>query len=129
MVYLSYKKQRVLYYYSQGLNAPTIAKLLKRELLPCSRVGVDKFLKKFIETGSLNRRNGSGRPFIITAEIKEIVREKMQEDDETTAHQLHLLLCDHGYTISLKTILRCSKSLGWTFQGSAYCQLIRETGV
>ena len=50
----------------------------------------------------------------------------MQHDDETTAMQLHRLLTDHGYSISLRTILRCRTSLGWTFRGSAYCQMIRD---
>ena len=34
MVYSHYKKQRMLYYYSQGLKAPAIAKLLLQEHLP-----------------------------------------------------------------------------------------------
>ena len=50
----------------------------------------------------------------------------MRLDDETTAHQLHRLLVEKGYSISLRTILRCRTALGRTFRGSAYCQLIRE---
>ena len=127
MVYNTYKKQRILSLYSQGLKAPTIAKILREEeQLRCTRVGVAKFLKKFEETGSLSRRSGSGRPTKITAEIKEIVEQQMQRDDETTAVQLHHLLSSRGYSISLRSILRCRTSLGWTFRGSAYCQLIRD---
>ena len=54
-------------------------------------------------------------------EIKCVVEEQMRLDDKTTAHQLQ-----KGYSISLRTILRCRTALGWTFRGSAYCQLIRE---
>ena len=50
----------------------------------------------------------------------------MQKDDETTAYQLHKLLMEKGYLMSLSTGLRCRVQLGWTFRGSAYCQLIRE---
>ena len=50
----------------------------------------------------------------------------MRKDDETTAHQLHQLLVSRGYSISLRTILRCRTALGWTFRGSSYCQLIRN---
>ncbi len=50
----------------------------------------------------------------------------MHEDDETTAHQLHTVLVDHGYRSTLRTVLRCRTSLGWTVRGSVYCQLIRE---
>ena len=49
----------------------------------------------------------------------------MVRDDETTAYQIHKILCDMGYNISIWTIFRCRKELGWTFRGSAYCQLIR----
>ena len=43
----------------------------------------------------------------------------MQEDDETTAHQLHRALLEAG-----STIIRGRTELGWTFRGSAYCQLM-----
>ena len=91
-----------------------------------SRFGVAKFLKHYKENGSITRKPGSGRPSKITMEIKQIVEEQMKKDDETTAYQLHSLLVAKGYNISLNTILRCRTSLGWTFRGSAYCQLIRE---
>ena len=126
MVYSSYKKQRILHFYSQGFKAPTIAKLLSRENLYCSRMGVMKFLKHYEETGSIGRRPGSGRPSKVTEEIKEFVNEQMRRDDETTAYQLHQMLTQRGYTISLRTILCCRTTLGWTFRGSAYCQLIRD---
>ena len=50
----------------------------------------------------------------------------MNADDETTAVQLFHLLREKGHPLSLRTILRCRTSLGWTFRGSAYCQLIRQ---
>ena len=50
----------------------------------------------------------------------------MQLDDETTAVQLQRILAINGHPLSLKTILRSRTKLGWTFRGSAYCQLIRE---
>ena len=50
----------------------------------------------------------------------------MREYDETTAYQLHSLLLSHGFNISKRTVLRYRTQLGWTFRGSAYCQLIRH---
>ena len=126
MVYSVYKKQRILYLYSQGYKPPTIKKMLDKENLKCSRVGIHKFLKVYIATQSISRRVGSGRPSKITGEIKQLVEQQMRMDDETTAYQLHRMLTDKGYSISLRTILRCRTALGWTFRGSAYCQLIRE---
>ena len=126
MVYSTYKRQRILCHYLEGRKAPTIAKLLEQEKLKASRVGIAKFLEKFRETGSIGRRPGSGRPSKVTAEIKTLVEERMRLDDETTAYQLHAFLVGKGYDISRRTILRCRTTLGWTFRGSAYCQLIRN---
>ena len=50
----------------------------------------------------------------------------MQLDDETMAIQLHQLLISQGYNISKRTVLHCRTSLGWTFRGSVYFQLIRD---
>jgi len=33
---------------------------------------------------------------------------------------------DKNVKISISTVLRCRKELGWTYRGSAYCQLIRH---
>ena len=57
-----------------------------------------------------------------------LVEEQTQKDDETTAKQLHKMLQDRRYNISWSTILRGRTQLGWTYRGSAYCQLnqIRE---
>ncbi len=126
MVFSNYTKQRVLYYQLKGYKAPTIAKLIREEKLIASRVGVAKFLKKYDETGCIARTPGSGRPSKVTEEIKAVVDAQMLKDDETTAYQLHFLLVSRGYRLSLRTVLRCRTSLGWTFRGSAYCQLIRE---
>ena len=126
MVYSSYKKQRILYHHFRGYRPTVIVNLLQQENMKASRWGVAKFLKRFVDDGTILRRIGSGRPSKITAEIKTIVDEQMKRDDETTAFQLHRLLTEKGYSLTCHTILRCRTKLGWTFHGSAYCQLIRE---
>ena len=112
MVYSTYKKQRIIYWFNQGLKAPSIAKALEEERLSCSRCGIAKFLKVYQATGSIARQPGSGRPSKITAEIKRIVEGQMRLDDETTVYQLHRLLTEKGYSISLRTILWCRTALG-----------------
>ena len=94
--------------------------------MKASRRGIAKFLHRYETTGSIARKAGSGRPTKITTEIKAAVEQQMQLDDETSAVQLHAILLNKGYSISLPTILRCRSALGWTFHGSSYCQLIRE---
>ena len=108
----------------EGHRPPTIAKVLREEGMSASRKGIANFLKRYHDTGTIARRSGSERPTKITAEVNAIV-EQMRADDETTAYQLHQLLTSKVYGLSLRTILRCRTTLGWTFRGSSYCQLIK----
>ena len=124
MVFSNYAKQRIVFL-SATHRAPTIAKILEAEGIKVSRRGILKFIKRYQSSGTIRRLKGSGRISKITEEIRALVEEKMRADDETTAVQLHKLLSDKGYAISLRTVLRCRVSLGWTFRGSSYCQLIR----
>lgn len=127
MVLTSYQKQRILFHRSKGLKPPTIARLLlEEENIRVSQISVYKFLRRYSETASIARKPRSGRPSTITQEIKQIVEAQMQEDDETSAVQLHALLKSKGINISRRTVLHCRLSLGWTFRGSAYCQMIRQ---
>ena len=122
MVYSSYKKQRILYYYLKGYKSPSIQKLLFKEKLFTTGQGVNNFLKNYKKYWTISRQPGYQEE--ITREIKDLVNQQLQKDDETTAHQLHHILYSLGHNISRRTILRCRTDLGWTFHGSAYCQLI-----
>ena len=110
-VYSHYKKMRILYFSREGHKPPTIVKILAEEGMTASRRGVAKFLTRYGQTGTIARLPGSGRPTKVTQEVKSIVERQMRADDETTAHQLHALLSSKGYTLSLRTILRCSTAL------------------
>ena len=126
MVYSDYTKQKILYHYNEGLKAYSIARKLREEGTTTSRRGVLKFLKHFNETGSIKRREGSGRPSKIRPQMKQLVHEQMRSDDETTAIQLYALLKWENIDISLATILKPEVILAGHSGGSAYCQLIRE---
>lgn len=121
----TYAKMRILALYSAGNRPPKIQKILKEESIVISRVSIWKFIRRYERSGTLARKEGSGRPTKITPQVMALVEEQMNNDDETTAVQLHKILNDKGITISIWTVLRCRKYLGWTFRGSAYCQLIR----
>ena len=125
-MYSRYKRQRILHFARMGYKPPTICRMLREEGLIANRMGIHKFLEKNRETNNIERRPGSGRPTKMTAPVKALVEQRMRDDDETTAIQLHALLLRHGHTMTLKTVLRCRAALGWTFRGSAYCQLIRQ---
>ena len=110
-MYSSYKRQRILHFTLMGHEAPTISRLLREEDLRTSRVGMHKFLQKYKETRSIERRPGCGRSMKMTPAVKALVELQMREDDETTAIQLHALLLRNGHTMTLKTVLRCRADL------------------
>lgn len=126
MPYAEYLKRRALVFRSMGLSPAAVVKALSNKGLAATRQGIKKFFDRYNLTMSLERRPGSGRPSRITEAVKKIVEGQMRCDDETTATQLLVLLNRNGYRFSLATILRCRKTLGWTFRGSAYCQMIRD---
>ncbi len=88
-----------------------------------SCVGIAKLLKHYKENSSIAKKPGSGRASKITAELKKVVEEQMQFNDKMITYQLHQLLVSKGFNISLRMVLRCHTSLGWTFHRSAHCQL------
>ena len=55
-----------------------------------------------------------------------MIETAVQEDDETTAREISVRLQQlHISHMSLHTILKGRKLLGWTFRGSAHFQLVR----
>ena len=76
--------------------------------------------------GSISRTPGAGKSTRITQHVKDLIEGQMQADDETTAVELKRKLDANWIKLSLCTILHCRRALGWTYRGSAYCQLIRE---
>ena len=87
MVYSPYKKLRIIFFHHKGLKAPEIAKRLLSEgigVFPASRQGIHRFLKRYVLTGSIGRKEGSGRRSKVTEAIKVLVENQMREDDETS---------------------------------------------
>lgn len=121
-----YTKQQILFFYFKGYRSPTISKLLEDEGIFISRRGVATFIICYLATRSIAQRPGSGRRTKITKDVKRAVEEQMKVNDKMRTTQLHVPLVYLGYSLSLHTILRCRSTLGWTFHGSAYSQLIRE---
>ena len=108
-MYSSYKRQRILHFALMGHKAPTICRLLREGGLRTSRGGIHKFLQKYKETRSIERR-----PTKMTPAVKALVERQIREDDETTAIQPHALL-RNGHTMTLKTVLRCRVDLFHSF--------------
>ena len=125
MPYSDYLKHRAIVLRERGLSSQTIVDLLAEEGLKATRQGIAQFQKRYATTCSIKRARGSGRRPKATLAVRTIVEAQMRTDDGTTAEELRKILREKGYALS-STILRCRPSLGWTFRGSSYCQMIRE---
>jgi transposase len=126
MFFSDYTKRRIVFFHSRGHKAPTIRHRLREEGIDASRECIHRFIQRYKLTGCIQRKRASGRPSKVTSEVRKLVDDIMEEDDETTAHQIHRKLQARGFNLSLRTILRCRKALGWNYRGSAYCQMIRQ---
>ena len=121
-----YTKRRALYFASKRLNCCAISRALASEDLSYTPKSVFVLIKKCNRGEGISRKPGSDRPTKITQQVKDLIEEQMQTDDETTAAELKHKLEANEIYLSHSTILRCRRELGWTYHGSSYCQLIRE---
>ena len=125
-----YAKQRIVSLKESGLTSREVVEALKREGATVIRVTtqvVRRCHKRYLQTGSIERRKGSERPTLRNSALLNTIEDVMQADDEATAVQIRSYLLRHGHgLLSLSTILRGRLELGWTYRGSAYCQLIRQ---
>ena len=121
-----YTKQRIVALRNKGLSNSELVYELKREGIVTTPQSARRFYKLYLQDGTIARRQGSGRPSLLTDSVLAMVEELMRADDETTATQIHAYLLHRGQEISLPTIIRGRRFLGWTFRGTAYCQLSRD---
>ena len=125
----NYAKQRIVSLKERGLSNREVVAILKREgaVVHVTMQIVRCCHKRYVETGSIARRQGSGRPTLRTAALLQTIEDIMQADDETTAVQIRSYLLQRGQRLlSLSTILRARREMGWTYRGSGYCQLIHQ---
>ena len=66
--------------------------LQETEDIVASRQGIAKCIGRYLESGTIARRSGSGYSAKITDEVKQIVEEAMRQNDKMTTYQLHMIL-------------------------------------
>ena len=103
-----------------------MTELGKEGIRPC-RQTVWRFWVHYRRNKTTKPLPRNGQPTKLTERVLELIEQKMQSDDETTVKELALLIrFEFGYWISLRTVLKGRKLLGWTSHGAAYCQLIQQ---
>ena len=126
MVY-SYTKLRILHYISKGFKPYTIARLLERMTILLSQVVVLPNFSRCMRRHSLFRdeRDLVDCPRLLpvwsrwwSSRCSLMMKQQQHSSIECWWRMESNIL--------LRTVLRCRTMLGWTFRGSAYCQLIRD---
>lgn len=103
-----------------------IVAMLKKENINTSRQTVWRLKKHYQKYSTISALQRPGRPSKLR-NVSNVIEACMKENDETTAKQLVTVLkANHGLDVSTTTVLRARRRLGWSYRGSAYCQLIRD---
>ena len=120
--YSEYTKQLIVFHHRQGLKTGDISQILMEEGSTVSRQGTAKFLVKFIESGSVTRKPGRGRPLKVTAEVWKFIKEAMRKNDKMTGKELQRQLpYPHaGITCQRTQYLMYRTGRGWIFRGTFY---------
>ena len=121
MVYSDCVKQRILFYYHSKKNILHIIHCLAEEEHTASKAGVLKFLSRYRETGTIARVPGTGQDSKLTDQIRDIIKDQMKKNDETTGMELLLLKTEvEGFDASVASIFGEEIDLGWTAKGTRY---------
>ena len=85
-----YVKQRIVSLKERGLTNRGVVAILKREgdMVHVTTQIVRRCRKRYVETGRIERRQGSGRPTLRTAALLQTIEDIMQADNEATVVQI-----------------------------------------
>ena len=123
-------RQRILFHHHHGKSYHGIVKILAIEGHSVTKAGICKFLRRFRETGCVERKAGMGKASKKTPDLLRKVDEQMESNDETSLEELRVVMQNvHGIKVSVSTLHRWHEELRWSAKGTKYCQMIREANV
>ena len=112
---------------AEGFTYKQIQKRLEDEGISVSVKSLYQLVTKHRATMSLLDRTRGRAPKILQGEHYKFIDEALT-DDELTIRQLRTLLTKKfpTLTLSLSTVKRARRDLGWVVTSQKYCQLIRH---
>ena len=101
---------------------------MNEENIFASRQSLYKLSHKFHTTSQLGDLPKRTRTRKITQEMMDVMDEALQQDDKLTATQLCALLVEQwpNTNVSLSSVKRIRKKIGWVCTRPHYCQLLRD---
>ena len=112
----------------RGHRVSDVQSRLREENIVVSRQSIYRLIRKFCNHGTVLDLPRRSCPSKLTPEMLDIIESALQENDELTAQQLKSLLIERypELSVSIPTIKRARKQLGWTCTRPHYCQLVRD---
>ena len=121
-------RRKVLVLKQRGYSVKEIHARLAEEDVFVSKRALFYLLKKYKERHTYTDLPKSKRTSVLNKEQLRFINKEMENDDECTAKKLHELLLERWphLNISVTTIKRMRRKLGWVVTRPKYCQLIRD---
>ena len=114
-----------------GYSVQEIRKRLYEENIVVSEVALYQLLWKFRDHGTIADLPKPPVVKVLSSEHLNYIDNSLRQNDELTGRQLHALLCTKWPTldVSVSTVKRARKSLGWVSSRPKYSHLVREVNM
>ena len=121
-------RRRALVLRRLAYSVADITKRLNEENISISQQAIFNLIRKYSETRSLLDLPRRARPRKLKEPMLQFLNEKLTENDEITARQARLLLVEKwpDLQVSIPTIKRVRREIGWVCTRPHYCQLLRD---
>ena len=126
-----HERLRVITLFSRGHPVSSIRKRLAEENVSISLKSLYNLLKKYREKDTIVDLPHQRRRRIITDEMRAFIELEMANNNELTSRRMKTLLCEKwpDLHVSIPTIKRTRKDMGWVCTKPHYCQLIRNVNL
>ena len=121
-------RQRVVHLKNQGCTYKSIKERLHEEGIRVSVKTLYLLMAKYRQTGSVLDRPRRVASKILKDEHYRVIDKALADNGELTSRQLRTMLCCKypELSMSICTVERARRELGWVVTTPKYCQLIRE---
>ena len=121
-------RRRVIVLKQSGYSIAEIKQRLSEENISISLQSLFSLIKKYNETGKLIDMPRRTRPRKLTREMMAMLNQLLSENDELTSRRIRSSLLEKwpSLQVSIPTIKRVRREIGWVCTKPHYCQLLRD---
>ena len=122
-------RKKVILLWRSGYSLPEIQRRLREEETEVTLRSLQRLRRKFQRFHTVYDLSKAKKPRLLTQEMMNAIEHSLNSDDEMTASRLRAKLAGEFPSISdvsLATIKRRRKELGWVSTRPHYCQLQRK---